>query len=255
MANSRSGDSVIARLVRLLATFDRDRTAQTAAEVARRADLPRSTAHRLILDLAEQGLLERDEDGRYRVGLRLWELATRGSLALGLREAALPAMERVQALLQEHTQLAVRENDETLFLERLSAPGAGANVARIAGRLPLHASSAGLVLLAAAPTPVVDRVLARPLQRLAPDTVIDPAAIRRELATIRRAGFAASPGAVESVSTGVAVPVRDAGVVVAALGAVLPRRAANVEPAVRALTAAAAEISAALAAQSSHSTG
>ena len=111
------------------------------------------------------------------------------------------------------------------------------------------------MLLAAAPTPVVDRVLTRPLQRLAPDTLTEPAAVRRELTRIRRLGYAASPGSVESVSTGVAVPVRDAGVVVAALGAVLPRTGTDVAPVVEALTDAAMEIGAALAASRSRSTG
>jgi DNA-binding IclR family transcriptional regulator len=223
MANSRTGDSVIDRLVRVLATFDAEHTAQSPSDISRRAGLPDSTGHRLVGDLVRSGLLERDDEGRARVGMRLWELATRGSLALGLRQAALPAMERVQAVVRQHTQLGVLDGDQVLFLERLSHPDAGANITRIAGRLPLHASSSGLVLLAAAPPAVVERVLAAPLERLAPDTIDDPRMLRRKLAEVRRLGHAVAPGSIEAVSTGVAVPVRDRGAVVAALGVVLPR--------------------------------
>jgi len=223
MANSRSGDSVIDRLVRVLATFDAEHTEQSPTDIARRAGLPASTGHRLVGDLVSSGLLERDDEGRARVGMRLWELATRGSLALGLRQAALPAMERVQAAVRQHTQLGVLDGDQVLFLERLSHPDAGANITRIAGRLPLHASSSGLVLLAFAPRPVVERVLAAPLERLAPDTLDDAGALRRKLAEVRRLGYAVAPGSIETVSTGVAVPIRDRGAVVAALGVVLPR--------------------------------
>lgn len=247
MANSRSGDSVIDRLVRVLATFDADHTAQTPSEIARRADLPSSTAHRLVAHLVDSGLLEREEDGRARVGMRLWELATRGSLALGLRQAALPAMEKVQTALRQHTQLGVFDDDQVLFLERLSHPEAGANIARIAGRLPLHASSSGLVLLAAAPPVVLERVLAGPLPGLAPGTLTDPAALRRKLAEVRRLGYAIATASVESVSTGIAVPVRDRGVVVAALGVVLPREDADEQRAVTVLRAASREIEATLA--------
>jgi DNA-binding IclR family transcriptional regulator len=242
MANSRSGDSVIDRLVRVLATFDAEHTDQSPSEIARRAGLPASTGHRVVGDLIAAGLLERDEDGRVRVGMRLWELATRGSLALGLRQAALPAMGKVQAALRQHTQLGVFDDDQVIFLERLSHPEAGANITRIAGRLPLHASSSGLVLLAAAPPEVLDRVLAAPLEGLAPETITDPAALRRKLAEIRRLGFAIAPGTVESVSTGIAVPVRDHGVVVAALGAVLPRDDVDEQGTVTMLRAAAREI-------------
>ncbi len=245
MANSRSGDSVIDRLVRVLATFDAEHTAQSPSNISRRAGLPASTGHRLVGELVSSGLLERDDEGRARVGMRLWELATRGSLALGLRQAALPAMERVQALVRQHTQLGVLDGDQVLFLERLSHPDAGANIARIAGRLPLHASSSGLVLLASAPPAVVERVLAAPIERLAPETIADPAALRRKLAEVRRLGHAVAPGSIEAVSTGVAVPIRDRGSVVAALAVVLPRGDES-DRVVAVLRAAAGEIEDAL---------
>lgn len=212
-----------ARIVRVLDTFDTDRTVQTASEIARRAGLPSSTAHRIVTELTDAGLLERDEDGRIHLGMRLWELGLRGSRALRLRQVALPHMARVQEAVREHTQLAVLERDEALFLERLSHPDAGANITRIAGRLPLHASSSGLVLLAYADAELRDRVLAAPLRAVARDTVTDPDALRGILRTIRRSGYVVAPGSVESVSTGVAVPIRDRGEVVAALSAILPR--------------------------------
>ncbi|MGP6178527.1 IclR family transcriptional regulator [Microbacterium sp. A196] len=225
MANSRSGDSMTVRIVRVLETFSAERTVQTATEIADRSGLPRSTAHRIVGELSAEGILERDEEGRIRLGMRLWELALRGSSALRLRQAAMPHMERVQTLVREHTQLAVLEHDEALFLERLSHPDAGANITRIAGRLPLHASSSGLILLAFADPAVRERVLSGPLRALSTETVTDAAALRALLASIRRRGFVAAPGSIEAVSTGVAVPVRDRGEVVAALSVVLPRDA------------------------------
>lgn len=251
MANSPSGETLTERIVRVLETFDTDRTVQTPAEIGRRARLPSSTAHRMVNDLVECGLLERDEDQRVRLGMRLWELALRGSRALRLRQAALPFMERVQARIREHTQLAVLENGETLFVERLSHPKAGANITRVAGRLPLHASSSGLVLLAHGSEELRERVLAGPLEAVSSETVTDPAQLRRRLARIRREGAVVAPGSVEGVSTGVAVPVRERpDQVVAALSVVLPRDAPT-GAAIEELRAAAAGITAALAAQRS----
>ncbi|WP_405668015.1 IclR family transcriptional regulator [Streptomyces sp. NBC_01166] len=243
MANSPSGETVTERFVRVLETFDAERTVQTAADISRRARLPSSTAHRMVADLVKCGLLERDEDQRVRLGMRLWELALRGSRALRLRQDALPFMERVQARIREHTQLAVLENDETLFIERLSHSRAGANITRVAGRLPLHASSSGLVLLAHCPEEQRERVLAGPLKAVSAETETDPARLRRILARIRREGVAVAPGSVESVSTGVAVPVREGhGEVIAALSVVLPRETPT-GIAVEELRAAAAGIS------------
>ncbi|WOQ69489.1 IclR family transcriptional regulator [Microbacterium limosum] len=249
MANSPSGDSMTARIVRVLETFDADRTVQTIADIARRAALPSSTAQRIVAELAASGLLERDEDGRVRLGMRLWELALRGSLALRLRQAALPFMEGVQARVREHTQLAVLEQDEALFIERLSHPLAGANITRIAGRLPLHASSAGLVLLAHASPALRERVLSQRLRALSAETQTDAAVLRTQLERVRREGFVIAPGTVETVSTGVAVPVREGrrGPVIAALAVVLPRDAPTAG-AVDELRRAAAGIESALAA-------
>ncbi|KAA9108297.1 IclR family transcriptional regulator [Microbacterium rhizomatis] len=247
MANSPSGDSATDRIVRILETFTSDRTVQTVAQIGRRAGLPSATAYRQVGALVEAGLLERDEEQRVRLGMRLWELALRGSDALRLRQAALPSMERVQAEIREHTQLAVLEQDEALFLERLSHPQAGANITRIAGRLPLHASSSGLVLLAFSPRERQDHVLAAPLARVAPDTITDAATLRRTLAEVRRSGFVVAAGSIEAVSTGVAVPVRGAdGEVIAALSVVLPREAPT-DAAIAALLRAAREIRARLA--------
>lgn len=225
MANSPTGDSMTERIVRVLETFTSERTVQSASEIGRRSGLPSSSAHRIVDDLVSAGLLDRDEDSQIRLGMRLWELALRGSSALRLRTAALPHMETVQAAIREHTQLAVREKDEALFIERLSHPDAGANITRIAGRLPLHASSSGLVLLAHAPAGLRTSILSSPLRAVSPETVTDPRELERLIAQIRREGVAIAPGYIQSVSTGVAVPLRHEGEVVAALSVVLPRDA------------------------------
>ncbi|MGI5229333.1 IclR family transcriptional regulator domain-containing protein [Actinoallomurus sp. CA-142502] len=98
--------------------------------------------------------------------IRLWELASRTSPTPGLREAAMPFLEGLHDVVGHHTQLGVLEGREALFVERLSVPGSVVNITRIAGRLPLHASSAGLVLLAE----LREQILAGPLERYTPHT-------------------------------------------------------------------------------------
>lgn len=248
MANSRSGDSIIGRVTRILESFDSTRLTQTPSGVARRTGLPVSSAHRLMTELADNGILERDVQGGFRIGMHLWELTTRGSNALGLRQIAMPFMEEVQAGIREHTQLGVLEQDEVLFIERLSGRTAGANITKIAGRLPLNASSSGLVLLAYATPAYQDRILSEPLKRLSPETITDPTELRKKLAEVRSRGYAFAPGYVESVSTGIAVPVSDAAGVVAALSVVMPRRQEHESAVVERLKKAAAEIGRAAAA-------
>ncbi|HWG02973.1 MAG TPA: IclR family transcriptional regulator C-terminal domain-containing protein, partial [Trebonia sp.] len=92
-----------------------------------------------------------------------------------------------------------------------------------AGRLPLHASSSGLVLLASAPAELRERVLAEPLTGYTDKTITDPVRLRRVLAEVRQQGFAFNPGHVHPEAAGIAVPVRGtAGRVVAAVSAIVP---------------------------------
>jgi DNA-binding IclR family transcriptional regulator len=147
MPRVRTGGSVVSRVVRVLEAFPPQDPALFVTEIARRSGLHVATASRLIAELAAHGLLTR-RDREVRVGVRMWELAPRASPTLSLREAAKPFLEDLHAVIGQHVQLAVLDGDEVLFVQRISAPNAVINYTRIAGRLSLHASSSGLVLLA-----------------------------------------------------------------------------------------------------------
>lgn len=217
---------MLGRVVRIFEVFGSDTPALSVSELARRADLHVATASRMVERLVGYGWLQRDADRKVRIGVRLWELASRASPTLPLREAAMPYMEDLHAVVRHHTQLGVLEGDEVLFLERLSTRHAVINLTRIAGRLPLHASSLGEVLLAHAPAELQERVLNGPLPAYTPHTVTDPKVLRARLADIRRDGFAFCPGFIDERATGIAVPVRGpGGEVRAALGVVVPNDA------------------------------
>lgn len=226
MARSPSGESIIERVVRILEAFDPETPSLSVGELTARSGLPRSTTSRLVEQLVSHGLLRRDTSRRVRIGVRMWELASRASPALALRELAMPYMEDIQAIVGHHTQLGLREGREVLFVERLSARGAVINVTKVAGRLPLHASSGGLILLAHGPRSLQEDVLAAPLKAYTDHTVTDPAELRRMLADIRQQHFVVCPGYIDPAAAGVAVPVRDPhGRVLASLGVVVPNDA------------------------------
>lgn len=193
------------------------------SEIARRTGLHVATVSRMVAELVGHGLLAREPDRRVRVGVRLWELASRASPALTLREAAMPFLEDVHAVVGHHVQVGVLDGEEVLFLERLSAPGAVINYTRIAGRLPLHVSSSGLVLLAHSSRELQERVLASPMSGYTEATIVTADRLRRALAEVRKQGHAWCPGYVHEDALGVAVPVRDRrGAVVAALSVIIP---------------------------------
>ncbi|WP_115790547.1 IclR family transcriptional regulator [Arthrobacter silvisoli] len=247
MANSTSGESIIGRFVRIVSAFDDRHPAMSVAELGRRTGLPVTTTYRIVKDLLFERLLEREPGGEIRLGTRMWELASRGSRTLGLREAALPFMEDVQAVVQHSTTLGILDSDEVLYIERLASDRTIVDITKIAGRLPVHATSSGLVLLAHSPASYQDSFLARPLTKFTETTLTEPAALRRHLAEIRQRGFAAMPGVIVPESSGIAVPVfGQDNTVVAALSVVVPRHEENASARVPVLLAAARGISRAL---------
>ncbi|MCA4131566.1 IclR family transcriptional regulator [Arthrobacter sp. M4] len=246
MANSTSGESVISRFVRIVGAFDDAHRTMTVAELSRRSGLPVTTTYRLTDEMLSEGLLERGMDG-VRVGTRLWELVSRSSRMVGLREAALPFMEDVQSIVQHSTTLGILDSDEVLYIERLGAGSSIVNITKVAGRLPLHATSSGLVLLAFASPAYQDIILAKPLTRFTETTLTDPSELRRHLAAIRQRGFAAMPGVIVPESSGIAVPVYGPdNTVVAALSVVVPRNEENIGARVAVLMTAARGISRAI---------
>ena len=203
------GPTVTARVATVLGAFDTAHDAMTLSELARRTALPLTTVHRLTGELTRHGLLERDDAHHYRIGLRLWEIASTAARAVDLREAALPFLQELYAKTRENVQLAVLDGLDAIYLERLSGPESVHIVTRPGSRLPLHASGVGLILLAHAPIEVQDEVLSSPLARLTRFTVTDPRRVRRMLADARRDGYVISDRQVETVSVSVAAPVRD----------------------------------------------
>jgi DNA-binding IclR family transcriptional regulator len=241
------GETVTGRVLRLLAAFSADRPELGLTELSRRAELPLTTTHRLVGELTEWGALERGEDGRYRVGLRLWEVGALAPRGLGLRESAMPFLEDLYEVTRQNVQLAVLDGTEVVYVERISGRGAVNVITRVGGRLPLHATGVGLVLLAHADPELQEQVLAAPLKRYTAKTRCDPEEVRRALADVRRTGVAVSDGQIELIALSVAAPVHGArGDVVAALSVVVPAATSDPRAYVPVVRAAARGISRAL---------
>ncbi|TFD54453.1 IclR family transcriptional regulator [Cryobacterium frigoriphilum] len=247
MANSSSGESLVTRVVSILGAFDTHRSAMTLSALSRRVGIPLATTHRLVGQLVAERLLERADNGDVRLGRRLWELASRGSHTADLREVALPFLEDLQAVVQQHTTLGVLDGGDVLYIERLTARGSAVNITRIAGRLPIYACSSGLVMLAHSPAELQEEMLARTHVRFTEQTVTETTELRRLLAEIRQLGYASVPGIIVAEATGIAVPVFESGNrVIAALNVIVPRGEEDLRATVPALKTAARGISRAL---------
>ncbi|MEV0057722.1 IclR family transcriptional regulator [Saccharopolyspora shandongensis] len=215
----RSG--VAARLFLILDAFTARQPQLNLAQLTARTGLPHATAFRLVSELVRWGGLMRHADGTYSVGLRLWEIGTLSPRSVPLRQLAMPVMEDLFWAVNQHVQLGVLEGTEAVVVERISTENAVELISRVGGRLPLHATGVGKILLAHAPDELVASVLSRPLTRYTPHTIVDPGRLRAVLAEVRRTGVAVVKDEMTADAQSVATKVTGPrGEVVAALSVV-----------------------------------
>jgi DNA-binding IclR family transcriptional regulator len=226
------------RLLAILGCFTAEQPSLTLSQISRRTGLPLTTTHRQVGELAGWGALERDESGRYHVGIRLWEVGSLAPASLRLRDVALPFLEDLYEATHQNVLVAVLDGTDVVYVERITGRDAVHVLSRPGSRMPLHASGVGLALLAHSQPEFVDQVLAAPLRRYTDLTITDPVRLRRVLANVRRDGYVISDRQIEPISVSVAAPVYDAGdAVTAAISVVIPAhgtRASHYVPAVRA---------------------
>ena len=216
------GRSVISKVVAVLDAFTPGSPELSLRELAERTGLPVSTTYRLVTELVDWGGLERVPGGGYRVGLRLWEVGALAPRGETLREVALPYMSDLYEATLENVHLAVLDGGEVLYVEKLSGRRAMPVRTRRGGRLPLHATAAGKVLLAHAPESLFRETLAAGLRRYTAHTIIAPGHLRRALTEIRRSGIGYAREELTVGSFSVASAVLDAdGRAVAALSVTL----------------------------------
>lgn len=197
--------SVTAKVLALLSAFEGRSSAITLTDLAAHAGLPLPTAHRLVGELVEWNALERDEQGRYTVGLRLWEVTQ--SAGRQVRDAARPHLQDLYSLTGETAHLAIREGYEALYIDRVYGSTRIPQSSPVGGRLPLHATAVGKVLLAFEDDWVRKGFLSNELEATTRYTHVHRGRFAEELERIRTDGFATTNEEVRKGSASIAVPV------------------------------------------------
>ena len=213
------GRSVTSKVLAILEAFEKSRGSLSLTDIAHSSGLPLSTTHRLVNELTESGFLSRGVNDRYQLGIRLWELAQ--NTGRQLRETARPYVQDLFSLTGETSHLAIRAGHEVLYIDRVYGSKRVPRASRVGGRLPMHATAVGKVILAFDEDWVRDAYLNRQLERHTAFTHIDPQKLAAELEQVREQGYATTLEEVRLGSCSIGVPVFHTGRLGAALGLVV----------------------------------
>lgn len=200
--------SVLLRALDILEFFSNEqREVQTIGNIRQNTGLPAATVHRILRVLCTWGAVEKVDRGRYRLGVKLWQIGSSAPYTRYLRDAALPYLEDLYAATRSVVHLAVADDVHTLYIEKIEGHNTVPVTSVVGRKLPLHATGPGKVLLAYGTPELFDAVIENGLERLTPRTITTESELRRALAEIRRTGYARSVGEASTGTASVAVPV------------------------------------------------
>jgi len=110
------------RVLTVLTAFRRGDDALELTELARRTELVKSTIMRLCISLEKFGLIERLDDGRYRLGVEAARIGSVYQQSFALEERVVPVLERLAAESMETASFYIRRGNQRLCLFRADSP-------------------------------------------------------------------------------------------------------------------------------------
>ena len=211
--DAKSSIQVIQRMSTLLGVLAQHPETVSLKQLAQDTGLHPSTAHRILTALVNDRLVERVDQGNYRLGIRLLELGNLVKARISVREHALPFMRELHAATGEAVNLSVRRDDEIVYVERTSAGRAMMRVVNIVGaRAPLHITAVGKLFLLDEGARGLRAYAERTrLPAYTRNTLTTVAALEKELEKIRRQGFATDQEEAELGVRCIGAAIRDDG--------------------------------------------
>jgi IclR family transcriptional regulator, acetate operon repressor len=178
-------------------------------ELAAEVGMPPSTVYRVLSSLEIHGLVESDDDRRYRLGMEFFRLGWRATARLPVHRAAVGPMRELVGESNETALLGLLEPArlEMMYVVQVESRQPLRYVVALHEWLPLHAGAGGLGLLAFLDEEIWDKIIEGGLPAFTDHTITDPMQLVKELRAIRARGYVVSHGGRISGAVGVGAPV------------------------------------------------
>jgi DNA-binding IclR family transcriptional regulator len=181
------------------------------AQVASSLRLHKSTAHRFLMVLERHRMVERTGNGKFRLGLRLFDFGNRAIEQYDLRDRAQPHLRRLVAETEETAHLALLEAARVIYIDKIEPARSVRMITRIGASNPVHSTSVGKAILAFLPEERAEEVIRRTrFERFTPRTIANAEALRAEMDKTRKRGYAVDDEEFEEGLRCIAVPILDA---------------------------------------------
>lgn len=178
------------RALAILEVLARSRNGLTLSQLTRSLGLPKSSVYCLLRTFEDSGYLHRD-NGKYRISLRICDLARHALNGVPLREYARPFLKDLSDRTGLTVHLAVLEQSSCILIEKIIPPGVGRTATWVGKQLGLHCTAIGKSLAAYLKDEKVDQLIREQgLMRYNDNTICSLKRFKQELETVRQRGYA-----------------------------------------------------------------
>lgn len=178
-------------------------------EIATELDVHKSTVFRLLATMEARGLIaQNSERGRYQLGYGVLELAAGATRKHDISLLGRPVCQELAESAGETVNIAIHDERTVISIDQVMGSATVTSVNWVGQRTPMHATASGKVFLAHMPSEQVDAILSEGLEKYTPHTIVDPAALERQLALVREREYAYTVEEHEIGLAAVAAPIR-----------------------------------------------
>ena len=200
----------VAKAMNLLDLLADSPQPMTLAEISQKTGWPKSTVHGLLSTMREYSVIAQDEEGRYMLGIRLFEYGCTLISSWTIIETAKPYIQHISYTTGEAVFLSILDRGEVITLDRADNRTGLWISAEMGCRLPVHCTSQGKLFLAYMPEQEQKSILKRtPLRPYTEHTITTMPALQKELELIRQRGYATENGEYKTGMRSVAAPIFD----------------------------------------------
>ena len=197
----------VAKAIRLIDCFAEARRPLSLQELAQVTGMPKSTVHGLLAPLRESGIISQAADGKYHLGIRLFELGSIVSASWNIVPLARPHLQNIAVQTGQSVQLSMIDKGEVLIVDYADTNSSLRVVTEVGDRLPVHSTAAGKAMLAYLPKVQAESLLKGELVSFTPHTIATAEGMDLEIEKIRARGISVEDGEHRIGLRGAAAPV------------------------------------------------
>ncbi|MEW6622321.1 MAG: IclR family transcriptional regulator [Bacillota bacterium] len=211
MKKKTNGVQSVDRAISILDQLEKSSVPLGVTEISKRLDLHKSTVFGLLSTLENRGFVSQcQESGKYKLGLRLFELGRRVQENMDLRAQVNPYLKSLVERFQETAHLVVKNNNDVVYIDKVDGPQAIRMYSQIGRSTPIHCTGVGKALLAFLPESEQEKILESiELHPFTHKTITDKDVLKKELSEIKKRGYSIDDEEIEIGLRCIGVPILD----------------------------------------------